>query len=55
MAIGDVPMGNDLFKYLVDQNLVEQLKGGAESGKSGLFGLPSAVAPQLPQIPGMQK
>jgi hypothetical protein len=50
---GQVPQ--DLMKYLVDQNLVDQLKGGAQSGSSGMFGMPSMVAPQMPKIPGMQK
>jgi len=49
----------DITKWLVQQNLIDQLKGGAQSGQGGLFGLPSTMAPNpmtdMPKIPGMQK
>jgi hypothetical protein len=50
----------DITKWLVQQNLIDKLKGGdLQSGQGGMFGLPSAMAPNpmtdMPKIPGMQK
>lgn len=51
VGAGGVP--DSLKQFMADDQLLAMLSGKQNPGSGGLFGLPSAIAPQPPKIPGI--